>query len=201
MEPTTEVLIARLIQGDTSAVAQYVESHRLPLLAYIGRHLGTELRTRIEPEDILQELTIDALRRLSELADGQRDPFGWLCQMAEHRLIDAHRKLFGAQKRSANREVGLHSPGDDTAHSPLADLLAASLTSPSQAFSRHQKEIQLEAALQNLPQESREALRLRYVEGLPTKEIALRLGKSDVAVRVLLSRSLAKLQEELAPVD
>jgi RNA polymerase sigma-70 factor (ECF subfamily) len=35
------------------------------------------------------------------------------------------------------------------------------------------------------------------VDGLPTKEIAERLGKSDVAVRVLLSRTVQKLQQLL----
>jgi RNA polymerase sigma-70 factor (ECF subfamily) len=175
-------------------VGEFVQQHRLQLLAYITRHLGPTLRSRIEPEDILQELTIDALRRVSELSSGERDPFGWMCQIAEHRLIDAHRRLFGAQKRSADREVGLDTPGDDTQHSPLANLLAASFTTPSQAFSRNQKEIQLLEALGTLPDDGREALRLRYADGLPTKEIAERLGKSDVAIRVLLSRSLNRLQ-------
>ena len=35
---------------------------------------------------------------------------------------------------------------------------------------------------------------MRYVENLPSKEIASRLGKTDGATRVLLTRSLAKLQ-------
>ena len=54
------------------------------------------------------------------------------------------------------------------------------------------------AALDTLPEEQREALRLRYLIGLPSKEIAAKLGKSDGAMRVMLSRSLAKLQEMLA---
>ncbi|MCA9018130.1 MAG: sigma-70 family RNA polymerase sigma factor, partial [Planctomycetaceae bacterium] len=45
------------------------------------------------------------------------------------------------------------------------------------------------------------AIRLKYVEGLPTKEIAAQLGKSDVAVRVMVSRSMAKLQEILKHED
>lgn len=195
MDSAGDSLTDRLRQGDASAVGEYIQTHRLQLLAYITRHLGPALRSRIEPEDILQELTIDALRRVAELAGTDRDPFGWMCQIAEHRLIDAHRRLFGAQKRSAGREVGLDAPGDDTQRSPLVNLLAASFTSPSQAFSRNQKEIQLLAALETLPDQGREALRLRYSEGLATKEIADRLGKSDVAIRVLLSRSLARLQE------
>ena len=53
-------------------------------------------------------------------------------------------------------------------------------------------------ALNGLTDDAREALRLRYMEGLPSKEIAERLGKSDGATRVLLSRSLTKLQEILS---
>ena len=56
-------------------------------------------------------------------------------------------------------------------------------------------------ALDSLPEEARQAVRLRYVEGLPSKEIAEQLGKSDGAVRVLLTRSLQKLQEILSHND
>ena len=53
-------------------------------------------------------------------------------------------------------------------------------------------------ALETLAPDAREALKLRYVEGLPSKEIAARLGRTDGAVRVLLTRSLQKLQEILS---
>lgn len=54
-------------------------------------------------------------------------------------------------------------------------------------------------ALALLPEDQREAIRLRYVEGLPSKEIAQRLGKTDGAVRVMLTRTLNKLQTLLGP--
>jgi DNA-directed RNA polymerase specialized sigma24 family protein len=38
---------------------------------------------------------------------------------------------------------------------------------------------------------------LRYGEGLATKDVATRLGKTDVATRVLLSRLVQQLQERL----
>jgi RNA polymerase sigma-70 factor (ECF subfamily) len=195
VDETTHVLISRLRAGDSTAIGEYVESHRPQLLAYIERRLGPELRSRIESDDILQELSVDALQRIGDLAHPDRDPFGWFCQLAEHRLIDAHRKLFGAQKRSANREVGFDAPGDADGNSPLMNLLIASLTSPSQAFSRDQRELQLHGALEALPEINREALRLRYVENLATRDIAERLGKTDASIRVMLSRTIAQLRE------
>ena len=74
------------------------------------------------------------------------------------------------------------------------------MTTPSQAFSRDQKQLRMLAALDTLPDEQREALRLRYLIGLPSKEIAQKLGKSDGAVRVMLSRGLSRLQD-LLPDD
>jgi RNA polymerase sigma-70 factor (ECF subfamily) len=173
-----------------------LDEKRPQLLAYINRQLGARLKQKVEAEDILQETTIDAVRRTAEFEQLQRDPFGWLCQIAEHRLIDAHRRFFQSQKRAGEREVSIDAERADDG-GKFADLLAASMTTPSQAFSRNQKEFQLQIALQELPEETREVLRLRYVDGLQTKEIAERLGKTDGAIRVLLTRSVQKLQEKL----
>ena len=81
----------------------------------------------------------------------------------------------------------------------LIDLLVVSMTTPSMAVARDERGRALLEALAALPEESRTALRLRYVENLPSKEIAERLGKSDGAVRVLLTRTLARLQQLLGP--
>jgi RNA polymerase sigma-70 factor (ECF subfamily) len=80
-------------------------------------------------------------------------------------------------------------------------MLAVSMTTPSQALSRDAKEYHLRQAIEALPPEQREAIRLRYVDGLATRDIAERLGKSDVAVRVLLSRTVQKLQELFGPAS
>lgn len=80
-----------------------------------------------------------------------------------------------------------------------SNMLVASITTPSQKFSRNVRELRLQAALAELPDEQQELLRLRYVEGLASKEIALRLDKGDGAVRVSLSRAVHHLQQVLGP--
>jgi len=197
MTPSESELLERLQARDSDALAMFLEANKHRLLGYIEKNLGTALRSKLEPADIVQEVCLQALRLLPEADFSQRDPLNWLCHLAEQRIIDAYRKLFGAQKRSAHREVNLAGGGDRSEEAGLADLLAASMTTASQAFSRNEKQFRLLAALELLPPEGREALRLRYVENLPSREIARRLGKSDGAVRVLLTRSVRKLQEIL----
>jgi RNA polymerase sigma-70 factor (ECF subfamily) len=194
-----EQLAARVRSHDVTALAEYLEAQRRPLIVFIDRQLGAALRRKIEVNDVYQEVCVEAVRSLAEANFDQRDVFSWLCQIAERRIIDAHRRFFSAQKRDAGREVPLGTPGGDTQHAALVDMLVASMTTPTQAVSRNQKEVLLFQALATLPADQREALRLRYLEGLPSKDIAVKLGKSDGAVRVMLTRSLARLQEILGP--
>ena len=182
--------------SDPEAVAACVEAHRPRLLAFVTGRMGPGLRQRLDPEDILQEVSLAAVAppRTENAAGSQRDAFGWLCHVAEQRIIDAHRRHFGAAKRDAGREVSIDAPrpGDDAG---FASLLAVSMTTPSQALSRDAREHRLATAVAALPAEQRDVIRMRYVEGLATKQIAERLGRSDVAVRVMLSRTVQKLQQ------
>jgi RNA polymerase sigma-70 factor (ECF subfamily) len=194
-----ESLEDRIRRQDESALVEFIAANRPQLLAFITKNMREALRSKIEPEDILQEVSLDAVRSLPKFELGDREPFSWLCQIADRRIIDAHRRLFGAQKRSADREIALDRRSDDDQRGRLINMLVASMTSPSAAFSRDQKHIQLATAIDSLSDECRDALRMRYVENRPTKEIAKSLGKSDGAVRVMLTRTLHKLQDLLGP--
>jgi RNA polymerase sigma-70 factor (ECF subfamily) len=197
MADAEEQLTERIRKHDAQALGHYLDTKRPQLLAFIEHQLGASLRRKVEPEDMLQEVSVEAVRSLPQIELGDRDVFGWLCQIAERRIIDAHRKFFGTLKRDAGREVPLGTPGGDTQHAAIIDMLVASMTTASQAFSRNLREVRLAQAIASLAEDQREALRLRYVENLPSKEIATRLGKTDGAVRVMLTRSLSKLQELL----
>lgn len=188
-------LVARLRSGDEAALAEFVEANRPALMAFLHSRIGAHLAKKTEADDILQDATMEAIRTLSTAPLDTWDPLHWLFQICERKIIDAHRRFFASQKRDAAREAAL--PDGTEAGGGLANLLAASMTTPSAAFSRDQRQLRVLAALDTLPEEQREALRLRYLVGLPSKEIAHKLGKTDGAIRVMLSRSLGKLQEML----
>jgi RNA polymerase sigma-70 factor (ECF subfamily) len=195
---TEQELIQRIQNGDATALTPYIKAQNDHLLAVIAQKMGAALKSKIEPQDILQEVLVSAFNSYDELDWSSRDPFVWLCQLADRRIIDAHRRYVSAEKRSAKREVSLNlksSSAADAAEGEMIDLLVKSMTMPSAAFSRDQKAIRMQAAIAELPELGREAVRLRYVEGWASKEIAKELGKSDAAIRVLLSRTLKKLHE------
>lgn len=190
----TEILNG-LRSGDEAALVEFLQTNEHALLAFIRSRTGGQLQRKIEPEDVLQEASMEAVRTLKQTDLSRWDPLNWLFQICERKIIDAHRRFFASQKRDASREASLP---DGTAAAGLADLLAASMTTPSDAFSRDQRQLRMLAALDTLPEDQREALRLRYLVGLSSKEIAQKLGKTDGATRVMISRALGKLHEMLA---
>lgn len=194
MPHDTKILEA-LRSGEEAALVTFLQTNQQPLLAFIRSRIGTQLQKKIEPEDVLQEASIEAVRVLEQVDLSTWDPLHWLFQICERKIIDAHRRHFASQKRDAGREAAMPA-GSDAAG--LANLLAASMTTPSQAFSRDQRQLRMMAALETLPDDQREALRLRYLVGLPSKEIAQKFGKSDGATRVMISRALSRLQTLLA---
>jgi RNA polymerase sigma-70 factor, ECF subfamily len=138
------------IIASTEDLAAFIETHRRQLLAYADRNIGPALRSRVEPEDIVQEVVVSALSSIDQFQVEGRDPFRLLCQLAEQRIIDAHRHHVGAQKRSAAREVSMDAPVAGGDGFGFINMLVASITSPSQAFSRDQKEFQLQQAIAEL---------------------------------------------------
>src|SRR5947209_8175875 len=120
----SDELTTKIRQRDAEALAAFIEAHRPQLMSFIERQLGTALRRKVEPDDVFQEASAEAVRALPTAELGDRDPFSWLCQIAERRIIDLHRRFFGAQKRDAGREVSLGAPrGGETEQAGLINLL------------------------------------------------------------------------------
>ena len=149
----TASLADRVRQHDPAALAAFLEDRRPALLAFIERRLGSALRGKLEPQDVLQELAVKSLRELPNTDLSTRDPFGWLCHLAEQCIVDGHRH-FAADKRAAAKEVpGNVRIGDGS--QDLVALLAAGLTSPSMAAVRDERQQRLIDVIAEFPDEHR----------------------------------------------
>ena len=194
MATEDDTLIRRIRTGDQNALAELMERYRGQLLATASRKMSDLLKRSVEPDDVVQEAITYCLKTFAEIDCKALDPMPWVHQVLERKIVDAHRH-HAAQKRAADKGVPLSGATDSSPG--LIDLLIASITSASQAFARNCREERLMIAMQQLTQDQQDALRMRYVENLPSKEIADKLGKSDGAIRVMLTRSLRQLEELL----
>jgi RNA polymerase sigma-70 factor (ECF subfamily) len=79
----------------------------------------------------------------------------------------------------------------------LGSYLAAEQASPSQYAVGHERVLRVALALEALAEANREALVMRYYEGLSPDEIGARLGRAPSAVAGLLKRGLKQLRESL----
>jgi RNA polymerase sigma-70 factor (ECF subfamily) len=190
-------LIDRALAGDPAARQELLELYREHLRRMVAARLDRRLTTRVDPSDIVQETLADASRRMDDYLRDRPLPFlGWLRQLAGERVIDAHRRHIGSQRRSITRE----NPADDRPGDP-SDLLAqrflANDTSPSNRLAREERRGQVMEALASLAERDREVLVMRYLEQLDAARIAEVLGISRGAVKARLLRALIQMRGRL----
>ena len=104
-----------------------------------------------------------------------------------------------AQKRDVAREVRVEA-GDDSQASVGAGLYASLCSleaSPSQHAIANEQAARIERAMDRLPGDDREMLLLARLVGLTHKEIAERMGRTESAVRNLVSRASVRLLASL----
>ncbi|MCC9644184.1 sigma-70 family RNA polymerase sigma factor [Rhodopirellula sp. JC740] len=193
-------LIARIRQRDVDALGEFIGQQHTSLSRFIHSITGEHLLALVEVDDLLQEVATAAISGLPTAPLDQYSVMQWLQQIARRRVVDAHRFHFDAKRRDAGRQQSIHgggASGGDASVMGMEQLLAASMTSPSAVVSQDIRLNAMSQAISQLNDEQQTAIRLRYVEGLPTKDIAERLGKTDVSVRVLLSRSMRQLEKQL----
>ncbi len=198
-DDTSLELLRRAAAGDELALTQAFNTQRERLKRLVRLRLNRRLQGRIDESDIVQEVFLEASRRLSEYMDDPAKSFYlWLRLIAGRKLIDVHRKHLGAAKRDAAIEVSLHQGALPPASSAsLAAQLLGRLTSPSQAAMKAELKLRVQEALNALDPLDREVLALRHFEQLSNVEASslLGIGKSAASSRYL--RALKKVKDLL----
>ncbi|MEX2357521.1 MAG: sigma factor, partial [Pirellulaceae bacterium] len=97
----TEQLIEKARGGDPEARDRLLMRHRDALRRMIEMRLDRKIQRRVDASDIVQEVLVDANRRLTDYLADPKMPFHlWLRHMAKDRIIDAHRRHRVSSKRS-----------------------------------------------------------------------------------------------------
>jgi RNA polymerase sigma-70 factor (ECF subfamily) len=164
-----------------------LSGQRDQLRALADQALPARLKARIDASDIVQQTCLSAFRRIGEFHGSSPAQFAaWLQQIQQHNLQNAIRDQLQTQKRGDGREGALPDAVGD-----------ARADTPSQQAMRREAAEALSRALEQLPDEERQALRLRYLEGLTLVQVCERLDLTKDAAVWLLQKGLKHLRQWL----
>ena len=192
----TLVLLDRVRRGDGDAVNGLLERHRETIKRMIDRRMDRGVQRRVDASDIVQDVMIEANRRLGDYLANPTMPFQlWLRHMARDRLIDAHRRHRVAASRSVDREVPLVVPDSgDQSQADLGGQIADRELTPAAAATWHELERRFAAAVDLLDDGDRQIVLLRHFEHLSTAEAADVLGLSKPAAVMRYLRAMRRLR-------
>jgi RNA polymerase sigma factor (sigma-70 family) len=158
-------------------IAAVVERERSRLLGFIRRRVADPRDVEDVLQDVFYEL-VEANRLLMPI----EHVTAWLFRVARNRITDLFRRLGreGSRAAEANGVVA-----DEDERRSLEDLLPAPDAGPDALYARAVLLDELDAALDELPDEQREAFVAHEWEGRSFKELAAGTG---VSVNTLLSR-------------
>ena len=156
-------------------IAETIEREQARLRNFIRKRVLDES----DVEDILQEVfyeLVQAYRLMKPL----EQVGAWLFRVARNRIIDRFR---GRQQEATG--ISLSSGLEEAERFPWEDLLPSRDASPEAAYARQVLMEEIDAALDELPEEQREVFIAHEFEGRSFRELAAAAGLS---VNTLLSR-------------
>ena len=169
-------LIGRAKRGDTHAYEELVYAHQ----GIAFRTAYVIVGNAADAEDAAQDGFVKAWRALGRFREGA--PFRpWLLQIVANEARN--------RRRSAGRRAHLalraatEQPSGDAAPSPEASLLSAEMRGA------------LLAAVNELPEEQRVVIALRFFAGLSEHEVAEALSLPEGTVKSRSARALDRLRE------
>jgi len=175
-------LVERARDGDRKAFGQLVELFQGPIF----RMVYYRTRSRMDAEDLTQEVFVKAFRSLSKLRDPERFRT-WLFRMAVNRMTDFYRKkrlLAIFQTREHDSEADSKDVERQQDPSALDDVIKEEFWKHVTSFS------------DNLSRREKEVFFLRFMDHLSIRETAQVLDKSESAVKTHLYRGLKKFKED-----
>ena len=173
-------IVAEVRAGNRAAFGQLVDRYQDRMMAY-AVHMGCDSD---EAADVVQDGMVRAYRHLARCGDPARFA-GWLFR------IVANVCRTRLRRRGRYRTVEIHG---------LESGLPANGRSPEALAEVSSMRLDVSAALSRVPPDQREALVLKYLQGLSLSQMMDLTGASASALKMRLMRGREALKVELAPL-
>lgn len=183
-------LVARTVAGDQKAFELLVIKYQRRIQRLIGRMV----RDVDLVEDIAQETFIRAYRALAQFR-GEAQFYTWLYRIA----VNTAKKSLMDLKRNPTVSENAYKSGDDDETSPVENELTTAETPEAVLASKEIAEI-INTAMEMLPEELRQAITLREIEGLSYEEIAEVMSCPIGTVRSRIFRAREAISQKVKPL-
>ena len=183
-------LVERSVAGDPKAFELLVIKYQRRIQRLIARMV----RDVDLVEDIAQETFIRAYRALAQFR-GEAQFYTWLYRIA----INTAKKALMDLKRNPTVSENAYKSDDDDETSPVENELTSSETPDAVLASKEIAQI-INAAMEALPEELREAITLREIEGLSYEEISVAMNCPVGTVRSRIFRAREAISAKVKPL-
>ena len=184
------MLVERAVAGDQKAFGLLVIKYQRRIQRLIGRMV----RDVDLVEDIAQETFIRAYRALAQFR-GEAQFYTWLYRIA----VNTAKKALMDLKRNPTVSENAYKSADDDETSAIENELTSSETPDAVLASKEIAEI-INTAMEALPEELRQAITLREIEGLSYEEIAEVMNCPIGTVRSRIFRAREAISEKVKPL-
>jgi len=199
MTTAPEEMLHAARAGDTDSLGRLLAQYERYLALLARVQIGKRLQGKLDAADVVQETFLEAHRNFGRFRGGSEGQLiAWLRQILATKLAEVFRHYLGTQGRDVRLEREI-AAGFDHSSVLLDRGLVAHQSSPSQQAARREQGVLLADALAQLPDDYREAIVLRHLEGLTFPEVAERMGRTLDSVNKLWMRALIKLRLLLEP--
>ena len=183
-------LVERAVAGDHKAFELLVIKYQRRIQRLIGRMV----RDVDLVEDIAQETFIRAYRALAQFR-GDAQFYTWLYRIA----VNTAKKSLMDLKRNPTVSENSFKSDDDDETSPVENELTTSETPDAVLASKEIAQI-INSALEALPEELRQAITLREIEGLSYEEISEAMNCPIGTVRSRIFRAREAISQKVKPL-
>ncbi len=191
-------LISRARGGDELALGQLLEQSRNYLKLLARLQIDRQLQGKADASDLVQETFMEAVHDFAGFRGrSEAEWLAWLRRILACNLANMVRHYRGTRRRDVRLERALAADVDQSSEALDLPLVARSQVAPWEQAARREQSVVLADLLERLPDDYRDAIVLRQLEGLTFPEVAVRMGRTVDSVKKLWVRGLARLRETL----
>jgi RNA polymerase sigma-70 factor (ECF subfamily) len=177
--------------ADLAELGWHFDECRPRLLAMLRRRIDPTLAVRLDAEDILTDVFVEACRRWAKFrAQPGLSAYAWLYGIARDRLIEAWRR-----ETRGRRDLHRDLPWPEQSSVQLGLSLIDPGTNPAAAAERDEVRQRMRQALDLLKEADREILWMRHYDSLSFREVGAVLAVGENAATVRYVRALRRLKD------